>query len=105
MAPYQPPPTLPQDAFAFGGRWDVSSEGATAGPGATLALRFRAQDVYLVLGGTGTVGVSVDGVPIRTVAVGGEPRLYQLVGPGSSRQGMLTLAVPSGVEAFDVTFG
>jgi cytochrome c biogenesis protein CcdA/thiol-disulfide isomerase/thioredoxin len=105
MTPYQPTSTLPQDAFAFGGPWNVSSEGATAGSGATLALQFQARDVYLVLGGTGTVRVSVDGVQIRTVVVGGEPRLYQLVGPGEYRRGKLILSAPSGVEAYDFTFG
>jgi hypothetical protein len=60
-----------------------------------------------VLGGpgTGTVWASVDGVQIRTVVEGGEPRLYQLVGPGEYRRGMLTLSVPSGVDAYDFTFG
>jgi hypothetical protein len=45
MTNYQPTSTLPQDAFAFGGPWPVSTEGATAGPGATLALQFQARDV------------------------------------------------------------
>jgi len=105
MTTYQPVSTLPQDAFAFGGPWNVSSEGATAGPGATLALQFQAHDVYLVLGGTGTVRVVVNGVQTRTQVVSGEPRLYQLVGPGEYRRGMLTLSIPSGVEAYDFTFG
>ena len=68
-------------------------------------MHYQAQDVYLVLGGTGTVRVSVDGVPTRTVVVGGEPRLYQLVGPGASRRATLTLAFTHGVEAYDFTFG
>ena len=76
-----------------------------AGTAATLALHFQAQDVYLVLGGTGTVEVSVDGTPTRTVAVSGEPRLYQLVGPGPYGRGTLTLRCRPGVEAYDFTFG
>ena len=105
MTAYLPAPDLPQDAFAFAGQWDVSSEGATAGSEAMLALRFQAQDVYLVLGGTGTVRVSVDGMAQRTVTVAGEPKLYQLVGPGPYRQDLLSVSVSSGVEAYDVTFG
>ena len=105
LATYQPPGELPQDTFAFGGPWTVGAEGATAGSGATLVLAYQAQDVYLVLGGTGTVRVSVDGVPTRTVVVGGEPRLYQLVGPGASRRATLSLAFTHGVEAYDFTFG
>ncbi len=102
---YSPPDPLPQDAFAFGGTWTVGSEGAVAGAKATLQLRFQAQDVYLVLGGTGNVVVQVDGRTTRTVAVGGEPTLYQLVGPGSYRTGLVSLSVPVGVEAYDFTFG
>jgi len=102
---YLPPTTLPQDTLAFGGQWDVGSEGATAGAGATLALHFQAQDVYLVLGGAGTIRMSVGGAPTRTVVVSGEPRLYQLVGPGAYRSGTLTLDVQRGVEAYDFTFG
>ena len=105
MVNYQPAQTLPQDTFAFGGPWNVSSERATAGSGATLALQFQARNVYLVLGGTGTVRVAVDGGATRTVAVGGEPRLYQLVGPGEYRMGALHLSVSSGVEAYSFTFG
>jgi len=105
MATYLPPSTLPQDTFAFGGQWDIGSEGATAGPGATLALHFQAQDVYLVLGGSGAVRVAVDGRPLPSVLGSGEPRLYQLVGPGALQQGTLTLDVPAGAEAYDFTFG
>ncbi len=57
------------------------------------------------MGGTGTVQVSVNGTPTRTIAVGGEPKLYQLVGPGPYTQAHLTLSVPAGVEAYDFTFG
>jgi cytochrome c biogenesis protein CcdA/thiol-disulfide isomerase/thioredoxin len=105
MTAYRMPVDLPQDTFAFGGRWDIGSEGAVAGTDATLSLHYQAQDVYLVLGGTGTVTVSVDGVPTRTVQVAGEPRLYRLVGPGAFGRGTLTLGVPPGVEAYDFTFG
>ena len=35
MVAYQAPGSLPQDTFAFGGRWDIGSEGAVAGQAAT----------------------------------------------------------------------
>jgi cytochrome c biogenesis protein CcdA/thiol-disulfide isomerase/thioredoxin len=105
MTTYTAPGSLPQDTFAFGGRWDIGSEAAVAGTGATLSLHFQAQDVYLVLGGTGTLDVSVDGVPTHTVTVSGVPRLYQLVGPGPYRRGTLTLAASPGIQAYDFTFG
>ncbi len=105
MATYSPPSDQPQNSFSFGGQWKVGSEGAVAGSGSTLALRFQAQDVYLVLGGTGTVKVDVNGRPTRTVAVGGVPTLYTLVGPGAYQEGLLTLSVSPGVTAYDFTFG
>ena len=105
MVPYLEPGTLPQDTFAFGGNWDVGSEAARAGSGATLSLHFQADDVYLVLGGTGTIRVSVNGVETRTIVVSGEPKLYQLVGPGNYQSGTLKLSVPAGIDAYDFTFG
>ncbi len=105
MTGYDAPGSLPQDTYAFGGRWDIGSEAAVAGQGATLDLHFQADDVYLVLGGTGTIAVSVDGVRTRTVTVSGVPRLYQLVGPGAFQRGTLSLAVPPGIQAYDFTFG
>jgi cytochrome c biogenesis protein CcdA/thiol-disulfide isomerase/thioredoxin len=105
MASYQLPGSVPQDMYAYSGNWSVGSESATAGQGAELLLQFGAKDVYLVLGGTGTVGVSVDGRRTRTVVVSGEPRLYQLVGPGPFEQSLLTLDVSPGIQAYDFTFG
>ena len=105
MSTYSAPTELPQDTFAFGGQWSVGSEAATAGQDATLSLHFQAQDVYLVMGGSGTVQVSIDGRALRTVQVSGEPRLYTLVGPGSYQRGTVTLSVSSGVQAYDFTFG
>ncbi len=105
MTSYQPPDPVPQDMYAYSGSWSVASESATAGSDAQLLLRFEAKDVYLVLGGTGTVEVSVDGRHTRTVAVSGVPRLYQLVGPGPYQQGLLTLTFSPGVQAYDFTFG
>jgi cytochrome c biogenesis protein CcdA/thiol-disulfide isomerase/thioredoxin len=105
MANYQAPGTVPQDELAYGGDWLIGTESSTAGTGAKLLLNFQAKDVYLVLGGTGTINVSVNGIPTKTVKVRGVPRLYQLVGPGSYQQSLLSLSVSPGVEAYDFTFG
>ncbi len=105
MAPYHAPSTVPADEYAYGGNWSIGGEASTAGTGATLQLAFQAKDVYLVLGGSGTVHVSVNGKPTRTVTVAGEPRLYQLVGSPTSEQALLSLAVSPGVQAYDFTFG
>jgi thiol-disulfide isomerase/thioredoxin len=105
MTDYATLTSIPQDEYAYGGQWDVGSEQSTAGASATLGLHFQAGDVYLVLGGSGTIQVSLDGRPSRSVVVSGEPKLYQLVGPGSYQDATLTLVVSPGIKAYDFTFG
>lgn len=99
------PKDVQSDTFALGGEWHDGKESLTAGKDAVLALSYRANKVYLVLSGTGTVGISIDGEARRTVHVGGVPRLYTLVDSPTSRRALLTLDVSTGVEAYDFTFG
>ena len=49
--------------------------------------------------------MSVNGIPSKTVNVGGVPRLYQLVDSNAYEQGLLALAASPGVQAYDFTFG
>ena len=105
MSPYQAPSSLPQDGYGYGGNWSIGTEASTAGTGATLDLNFEAEDVYLVIGGSGTVEVSVDGKPTNAVVISGEPKLYQLVGSAVPEQGELSLKMSPGVKAYDFTFG
>jgi cytochrome c biogenesis protein CcdA/thiol-disulfide isomerase/thioredoxin len=105
MSTYEAPSSLPQDGYAYGGNWSIGSEASEAGTGASLQLSFVANDVYLVLGGSGSIEVSVNGTVTRTVSVGGVPRLYQLVGGSSVQAGTLSLKVSPGVDAYDFTFG
>ena len=77
-ANYQFPSTLPLGGLGLSGTWTDHAEEATAGADADLELGFQADDVYLVLGGTGTVDVSIDGAHTQTVDVGGVPKLYTL---------------------------
>lgn len=102
---YHLPPQLPPATLGFGGRWTVKSEEATAGSGAELEFGYDASDVYLVLGGTGSVEVSVNGHKGKTVDVSGVPGLYTLVGTAREQSGVLELAFTPGVEAYDFTFG
>jgi hypothetical protein len=81
------------------------SEQATAGSNATLGLQFTADDVYLVMSGDGTVGVSYNGKYLKTVTVSGIPKLYTLLSGNVLQNGTLTLTVSPGVEAYDFTFG
>src|ERR1700722_16443755 len=102
---YHAPSTIPSNSLAFGGTWTVHNEGATAGSNATLDLQFTADDVYLVIGGHGSVGVSYNGRHLTTVPISGIPKLYTLFSGSVLQTGELTLNVSPGVEAYDFTFG
>jgi cytochrome c biogenesis protein CcdA/thiol-disulfide isomerase/thioredoxin len=102
---YHPPASVPLDTYAFDGTWTVHSQEATAGTNAKIDLHFSADDVYLVLGGTGTVGVSFDGRPLTTLTVTGIPKLYTLFSGQAFQSGLLDLTLSPGIEAYDFTFG
>jgi cytochrome c biogenesis protein CcdA/thiol-disulfide isomerase/thioredoxin len=104
-AAYHFPASLPLGAVALSGTWTDHAQEATAGRGAELELGFLAQDVYLVLGGSGTLDVSVGGHHTQTIKVGGTPRLYTLYQASSSSSGTLLLRASPGVQAYDFTFG
>jgi cytochrome c biogenesis protein CcdA/thiol-disulfide isomerase/thioredoxin len=99
-----PPGDLHPNELAYGGRWRVEGERIVAGPGAQLRLRFQARTVHLVLGGQGTVAVTVDGTPQASVPVNGS-KLYTLARLPNLRSRLLELHFSPGVEAYAFTFG
>ena len=105
LASYRFPKRLRVDGLAYAGRWRVGPARIVAGDGARLRLRFRARNVYLVLGGHGRLDVRVDGRRVRTIAVGGTPRLYTLATYSNRRTGLLELRFKRGVAAYSFTFG
>jgi hypothetical protein len=102
---YHAPSTVPINSFAFNGWWTDHQQEATAGANAQITLHFMADDVYLVMGGAGTVDVSFDGRQLSPVTVSGIPKLYTLFSSGSVQSGLLTLRFSPGVQAYDFTFG
>ena len=102
---YQLPSSVPLNSLGLHGRWTVHSADAVSGPGAQLALHFQAAQVNLVLGGTGTVGISLDGHPTRTIQVSGTPNLYRILELPSLRDATVNLTFSPGVQAYDFTFG
>jgi cytochrome c biogenesis protein CcdA/thiol-disulfide isomerase/thioredoxin len=102
---YHAPSSVSLDSFAFNGTWDDHSQEATAGANASISLHFEADDVYLVMGGTGTVDVSYNGRHLTTVKVSGIPTLHTLFSSSALQTGLLTLTFTPGVEAYDFTFG
>jgi len=96
---------LGRDRLSYDGTWRVEGERIVAGPGAKLRLRFSANDVYLVLGGKGDVGVRVAGRPTTTVPVDGY-RLYTLrESKRRAEDALLELRFTPGIRAYAFTFG
>jgi thiol-disulfide isomerase/thioredoxin len=93
------------NAAAYGGNWNIHQQEATAGTHASLELQFTAIDVYLVLGGKGSVTVSFSGGPATTIHVAGYPDLYTVFAGTSQTSGLLRLTMSPGVRAYDFTFG
>ena len=105
LAPYAFPATaVPVHHLAYAGRWLVEEERAVAGRDAKLRLRFIGREVNLVLGGRGTVQVSLAGRRLRTVRVNGD-RLYNLLDLEKQVEGDLDLRFSPGVSGYAFTFG
>ena len=102
---YHLPTSVAPGFYALGGAWTATAQSIHAGPNAALELNFHAKDVYLVLGGTGTVTQALDGVPLPTIHVRGFPTLYKLVSLPSTSSGLLDLHFNGSVAAYDFTFG
>ena len=105
MTRYSAPATIPADSLAFVGDFNVASEKARAGRGAKIVLAFTAQQVNLVLGGTGQVTVALNGRTLQTIPVSGPPKLVTLLQAPSSLSGTITLSLTPGLDAYDFTFG
>ena len=101
---YRLPPKLALNDLAYGGSWNVEQERIVAGQGARLRLKYVASKVYIVLGGTGTMTVLVDGHRKSSVRVAGD-RLYTAVDSQRSGQHLLELRFTPGVLAYSFTFG
>ncbi|MGA3185415.1 MAG: thioredoxin family protein, partial [Candidatus Dormibacteria bacterium] len=104
-ATYTFPSSIGPGEYGLSGTWTIGSEECTAGADARLELEFQADDVYLVLGGSGTLSLTLNGTAAGTIDVSGVPRLYTLVSGSSQQSGLLVLTVSPGVEAYDFTFG
>jgi cytochrome c biogenesis protein CcdA/thiol-disulfide isomerase/thioredoxin len=104
LARYALPQALGRDELAYGGAWRVERQRIVAGRDARLRLRFRAREVYLVLGGRGRVRALVDGKTERTVSVTAD-KLYTVVSGDELRDALLELRFSPGVAAYAFTFG
>ena len=95
---------LAQNVLAYDGHWRLLPQQAIAGQGARLRFHFVARNVYVVLGGRGSVEVLAGGRPVKTIAVS-EYRLYTAVSAPKTRDAVLELRLSPGVRAYSFTFG
>ena len=103
-ANYKLPSDLPRNTLDYGGRWRIGAERIAALQNASLRLHFHARDVYIVLGGHGTVRAFVDGKPTRTLSVDAQ-RLYTVRASNRTADATLELRFSPGIEAYSFTFG
>ncbi len=96
---------LGPDEVAYGGQWTVESSRIVAGRDARLRLNFQANDIFLVLAGSGEVQALVDGHPVRVINVSGTPRLYTIARYPRLTRGLLELRFDPGLEGYAFTFG
>ncbi|MGZ4282125.1 MAG: thioredoxin family protein, partial [Gaiellaceae bacterium] len=102
---YRFPRALPLNELAYSGIWKVERQRIDAVHDARLRLHFLAQNVYLVLGGTGRLQVLVDSKAVRSIPVSGISRLYTLLHYAQNREGQLELRFTPGISAYAFTFG
>ena len=110
---------LAPDSLAYGGRWRIAPDGATAVARARLDLDFGARRVFLVLGSEGgeprRVRLLLDGKPLPPrlagadvadrVATVSEERLYRLDELPRAGHHVLTLRFEPGTSGYAFTFG
>ena len=99
------PEQLAEDSFALRGTWAVDYQGITAvNDDNAIALNYHARNVYLVVGGTGTVTVTRDGAT-TTIPVSGPPNMRQIVADDQDGAGTVDVSLSKGLQAFSFTYG
>ncbi|HEV2635004.1 MAG TPA: cytochrome c biogenesis protein CcdA [Actinocrinis sp.] len=103
---YTYPSSVPDNEFALAGSWTVGSESLTSVKDAGIKLNFFADDVYLDVGGTGTLTATVDG-KTTTYEVTGAPNIYTVadLGTAAPKQDTVTLTLSPGLSTYSFTFG
>jgi cytochrome c biogenesis protein CcdA/thiol-disulfide isomerase/thioredoxin len=97
--------SLASNALSYDGTWRVAAEEITAIRDARLRLDFEAKNIYIVLGGRGTVQVLIDGKQTKTLRVDAQ-KLYTVRASNTrASHALLELRFSPGVQAYSFTFG
>jgi cytochrome c biogenesis protein CcdA/thiol-disulfide isomerase/thioredoxin len=104
-ATFSYPESLADDRFAYRGKWTLDYQGATAdGDDSSIRLNYRARNVYLVVGGTGTVTVTRSGES-ESIPISGPPTLREIVARDEIRRDTVEVRLSKGLQAFSFTYG
>jgi cytochrome c biogenesis protein CcdA/thiol-disulfide isomerase/thioredoxin len=98
-------PDIPLNDVSLHGMWTSTDSDLVSGAGAQLRLHFQAKNVYLVLGGHGTLAVSLNGRRLESLEVHGYPRNYTIIKGSRLITGFLQVDMSPGISAYDFTFG
>jgi cytochrome c biogenesis protein CcdA/thiol-disulfide isomerase/thioredoxin len=99
------PATLADDTFALTGPWTLDYQGATArAADSAVQLNYHAKNVYLVVGGQGTVTVVRDG-KTQVIPISGPPTSHQIVAGDQAARGNVEVRFSPGLQAFSFTYG
>jgi cytochrome c biogenesis protein CcdA/thiol-disulfide isomerase/thioredoxin len=99
------PAALRDDSFALQGPWRLDYQGATADSDASsIELNYHAKNVYIVVGGTGSLTVTRDG-KTTTLPVSGPPQARQIVAGSDVARGSLQVRPGQGLQVFSFTYG
>ena len=97
------PPTLADDKFALRGRWAIDDQAITAQDGAAIELNYHGSNVYLVVGGSGTLTVNQHG-RTSTIPVSGAPNMRTVVSANDTGSGHVEISLSPGLQAYSFTF-
>jgi thiol-disulfide isomerase/thioredoxin len=98
------PSSIPANEWGLAGTWTIGAQSLTARRNSAIKLSFLADDVYLDVGGTGTITATVDG-KTTTYQVSGAPDIYTLVHRNSLERATIQVQLSPGLSAYSFTFG
>ncbi len=99
------PPSLLNDSFALQGPWELDYQGATAESNdSSIELNYHAKNVYIVVGGSGTLMVTRN-KKTTTLPVSGPPTSHQIVSDDHVAPGSVNLRSSQGLQVFSFTYG
>jgi Thioredoxin like C-terminal domain len=105
LATYRFASSVAANHLSYSGQWTAQSLDIASGSNSALRINIDASDVYLVLGGTGTVTGTLNGKPLATQHVAGVPTLYTILSGQHPQHGVVQLNFSRGIKAYDFTFG